>query len=204
MHHSAQRRVAQIGGLSTPAGARPRFRLVTGSLAVAFLLGAIGCSSDDIRMTDPIRNAGNLFKHPTESGFRAMSRASCGTMSVGDSTVSALMAGDEAFNAMLGALYRGDISNDEFMNQVLEAHPAADANVPATGCIMDQLAQCFAEECKVQTPSEQEAMTADDTALAEEISDEVTIDPVDLPSKDQPEVDKMIDTSKEEGPKPLP
>jgi hypothetical protein len=203
MHLSEQQRVAQTSGSSMTARARPRFHLAAGPLAMMVLLGLIGCSGD-VRMTDPIRNAGNLFKHPTESGFRAMSRASCGTMSVGNSTVSALMAGDEAFNTMLGALYRGDISNDEFMNQVLEAHPAADANVPATGCIMDQLAQCFAEECKVQTPTEQAAMVQEDTVMAEEISEEVTIDPVDLPSKDQAEADQMIDTSKEEGPKPLP
>lgn len=203
MHHSEHQHLAasccpcEHDGNPSPA----RFRLLW--LAALIALSTVGCSTDT-SMTNPVLNAGNLFKHPTESGFRAMARASCGTMSIGDSTVSGLMAGDEGFNAMVSALYQGDISNDEFMNQVLEAHPADDANVPATGCIMDQLAECFAEACEVQTPSEQAAMASKNTEVADEIADEVTIDPVELPSKDRPEVDQMIETSKREGPQPLP
>jgi hypothetical protein len=47
-------------------------------------------------------------------------------------------------------------------------------------------------------------MAQADAGKAEEIDTVVTIDPNALPAQDAPEVDRMIETSKEDGPKPLP
>lgn len=166
-------------------------------------LGIAGCATDG-QMGGPFASLMTQRGHPTESGFRTMIEASCGEKSVGDSTVAALMRSDSSFNELIASLYSGDISNDEFLNQVLLEHPATDANVPATGCIIDELAQCFAYACKPQTPEQRAEAEKKQVAEAEQITDEVTIDPVELPSKDKPEIEQMIETSKEEGPKPLP
>ncbi|MBK5929536.1 hypothetical protein [Halochromatium salexigens] len=175
---------------------------------VAFLVVLIvtlgGCATEG-KVTDPSVYIGNPFHRPTESGFRDMARAGCGSMSIGDSTVGALLGKNQAFDGLISALYQGDISNDEFMNQVLLQHPAADANIHATGCIMDQLAQCFAETCKAEAAVERQSEEAENDTEAEKIRSAVTIDPSELPTEDLPEIDGMIEQSKEEdGPKPLP
>lgn len=172
-------------------------------LAAAVLIVLNGCATDG-RITDPSVYLGNPFQRPSETGFRALVQADCGQMSIGDTTVNALLGKNTAFDSWITALYDGDISNDEFMNQVLLQYPAPDANVPATGCIMDQLAQCFAETCKVQTAAEREKMAQAETQAVEEIESAVTLDPAELPAQDAPEVERMIETSKEDGPKPLP
>lgn len=168
---------------------------------IAVLLS--GCATQG-RVTDPLAALGNPFQRPTETGFRAMMQSSCGSLSVGNTTVGALLDEDEAFDTMVTALYQGDISNDEFMNQVLLQHPAPNANIPATGCIMDQLEQCFAETCKVLTAAERQKIDQENTAASEKITNTVTIDPAAIPAEDLPAVEQMIEQSKEDGPRPLP
>ncbi len=162
-----------------------------------------GCASD-AQVSDPLASLGNPFQRPTEAGFRALVQANCGQMNIGSTTVNALLGSDSTFDDLVTALYDGDISNDEFMNQVLLQHPAPDANVPATGCIMDQLDQCFAETCQVQTPAERKKKAQADQKQVDEIESTVTIDSTALPAEDAPEIERMIETSKEDGPKPLP
>ncbi|WP_201219277.1 hypothetical protein [Halochromatium roseum] len=170
-----------------------------------------GCTTDG-PITDPSVHLGNPFQRPTEAGFRSLVQAHCGQLSIGSTTVNALLGKNTAFDSWITALYNGDISNDEFMNQVLLQYPAANANVPATGCIMDQLKQCFAETCKVQTAAEREQMTEAETLEIKEIESAVTLDPNELPAQDAPEIEGMIETSietsieasKKDGPKPLP
>jgi len=179
---------------------RPFARLVIGSLIA---LALVGCATES-RVSDPLTHLGNPFDRPSESGFRAMATASCGSMGIGDRTVGELMRDDASFNRLVSSLYAGDISNDEFMNQVLLEHPAPDANVPATGCIINQLARCFAEECKVQSAAERAASqrARGDEAMTPAADPE--IDPVELPSQDQAKVDAMIDGAEDADPKPLP
>jgi hypothetical protein len=203
MHQSKRQRVAPSVDPSTATKHRSTQRRV-GLLLAVVGLGIAGCGNEP-RISDPLTSLGNPFSRPSEPAFRAMIKASCGTKRVGDTTVTALLNdSDGPFNTLVSSLYSGDISNDEFMNQVLLEHPANDANVPATGCIIDQLAQCFADECKVQTPAERSATEEADQIEAEAISDEVTIDPVELPSENRAEVEQMIETSNDEGPQPLP
>lgn len=173
------------------------------ALIVALSLTLGGCATEE-RITDPSVYLGNPFHRPTESGFRDMARAGCGTMSLGDSTVDALLGANQAFDTLVSALYNGDISNDEFMNQVLLQHPAADANIHATGCIMDQLAQCFAETCKAEAAVKPQTRDAKNAEDAETIASAIMIDPSELPAEDRPQVDAMAEPSKEDGPKPLP
>lgn len=179
---------------------RRRWPWLSAALA-AVLIG--GCTTQG-SVTDPLANLGNPFQRPTESGFRAMTQASCSSLSIGNTTVGALLGKDQAFDTMITALYQGDISNDEFMNQLLLQHPAPNANIPATGCIMDQLEQCFAETCKVLTEAERQKMNQTNRAAAEEVTNTVTLDPAEIPAENLPEVEQMIEQSKEDGPKPLP
>jgi len=169
----------------------------------AVLIVLNGCTTDG-QITDPSVYLGNPFQRPSETGFRALAQANCGQMSIGDTTVNALLGKNSSFDGWITALYDGDISNDEFMNQVLLQYPAADANVPATGCIMDQLAECFAETCQVETAAEREKMAQADAKALQATASKVTIDPSELPAEDAPEIERMIETSKEDGPKPLP
>lgn len=195
-----------LPGRAGPLGRRARKSSWPGlptALTVALFVALGGCANPG-RITDPSVYLGNPFHRPTESSFRDMARAGCGPMSVGDSTVDALLGEDKAFDDLISALYRGDISNDEFMNQVLLQYPAADANIPATGCIMDQLAQCFAETCKAEAAVERQARDAKDTEDAEQTTSAVTIEPSELPSEDLPEIDARIEPSGDDGPTPLP
>lgn len=185
------------------AGLSPLHRRASRPLAVVIAALIGGCATEG-RVTDPLTAFGNPFQRPTEAGFRAMAQASCGPMTIGDTTVGALLGKDPAFDTMVTALYDGDISNDEFMNQVLLQHPAPDANIPAAGCIMDELERCFAETCKVMTAAEREKMDKANAAAAKEITTSVTIDPAEIPAEDAAQVEQMIEQATEDGPKPLP
>lgn len=171
--------------------------------SVGFTVALGGCATEG-KLTDPSVYLGNPFHRPTEAGFRDMARAGCGSMSIGASTVGELLDEDQAFDELLSALYQGDISNDEFMNQVLLQYPAADANIHATGCIMDQLAQCFAETCKAEAAVDRQAREMENAEEADESRGAVTIDPSELPTEDLPEIDAVSEPSKEDAPKPLP
>lgn len=190
---------ARGAGNGEPTRSPHRTRLLLAALAATLS----GCTSNG-QVTDPLASLGNPFARPTEAGFLELVDANCSQKSIGDTTVGALIGQNTAFDEWTSALYNGDISNDEFMNQVLLEYPAPDANVPATGCIMDQLAQCFAETCDVQTATERQTMAQADAGKANEVDAAVTIDPTALPAQDAREVDRMIETSKEDGPKPLP
>jgi hypothetical protein len=191
---------AHLAGKGQPARSPHGVQLLLLSALAAVLSGCAG----DGQVTDPLASLGNPFQRPTESGFRSMVQANCSQKSVGNTTVSALLGQNSAFDGSITALYNGDISNDEFMNQVLLQYPAPDANVPATGCIMNQLEQCFAETCKVQTASERQKTARANAEEIEEIDTAVTIDPNQLPAQDTADVNRMIDASTADDPKPLP
>ena len=93
----------------------------------------------------------NPFQGPTEAGFLNLVRHYCADFSIGNQAVGGLLASDQAFRTLTTKLYGGDISNDEYLNRVLDLYPADDANIPATGCIIDQLQNCYAGRCEVTT-----------------------------------------------------
>lgn len=220
MHQSTRQRIAPSDGPRLRMTDHPERKLV-GLIPLAILasLSLAGCGSEP-RMSEPLAQLGNPFNRPSEAGFRAMAVANCGAKSVGQTTVAELLDGDTVFNELTGALYRGDISNDEFLNQVLLVHPAADANVPATGCIIDQLARCLAEDCKVQPNAKLAANEQTVQDEADELAAGVDVDPADLPSTaaitapvmesdtdtaaNQPEADQVEVAPAEEEPTPLP
>jgi hypothetical protein len=174
-------------------------------IAIAVLAGCGGTPSTDQQRYVGAENPysgmlQNPFKRPTEAGFLSLVRHHCAGLGIGGSSVGALLASDASFKTLTSKLYRGDISNDEYINQVLAMHPADDANVPATGCIIDQLQDCLAGRCEV-TASAGPATPRDPAQL------EPTIDQTPVPAAEREQVDAMIEEADRERaatPTPLP
>jgi hypothetical protein len=154
----------------------------------------------DSGFVDPVRALSSAFEPHSEAAFVELVDANCSDLSVGDRTVGSLMATESGFRELTLRLYRGEISNDEYSNQVLLAHPSPDGNVPATGCVVDQLARCLSGHCTVETPAELQA--EEDAAEAD--ADPVTIDPTTLPPEDRAEVERLIERAQPDAPAPRP
>lgn len=90
---------------------------------------------------------------PTEAGFLDLVRTYCGEERVGDATLVGLLDTDPRFRALTTDLYHGELTNDGYMRAVLTRHPAPDANVDATGCVVKQLQKCFGGRCAVPAPT---------------------------------------------------
>lgn len=105
--------------------------------------------------------------HVSQSGFFALTQANCSDLSVGERRLGDLLANDQLFQDLTTRLFQGDLSGDEYLNQLLALHPANDANVPATGCVIDQLQACQLGPCEV-TESAALADTAPDLPPAPE------------------------------------
>jgi len=125
-------------------------------LAAFVALGvlAAGCAENG-KITSTLANGiGNPFGGPSEAGFLERVRHYCAAYPIGEATVGSLLASDPIFKSLTSRLYRGDLSNDAFAFQALELHPADDANVPGTGCIINQLDACFNRRCRApDTPA---------------------------------------------------
>lgn len=80
-----------------------------------------------------------LWFGQSEAEFFARVREGCAAKPVGEHTVGGLLAENDTFRRMTGQLYRGELSNDLYLEQVRAAYPAPDANLPAVGCIIAQL-----------------------------------------------------------------
>jgi hypothetical protein len=165
-----------------------RIRRRNAQLAPAPILGFIcalalaGCATDGgdgplSGMTASLSNSvGNPLKRPSQQGFEELIRRNCADYTIGGQSVGTLLAGDEQFRTLTARLYRGDVSNDEYINQVVHLHPSDDANIPATGCIIDQLQSCLSGNCDVESAAAAQAArkdaaagdTTDGTVLAEE------------------------------------
>jgi hypothetical protein len=167
---------------------RARFAgAATAGAALLALTVLAGCAADN-PMQGALRGSiANPFGGPSEDGFRALVRKHCGSELVGGQSVASLMDSDTTFRQLTGRLYRGDISNDGFMNQVLQEHPAADANIPATGCVVNQLDTCFNTRCDGRA-----AQSADTVARQEiDATRDASLD--ELPAADAGAVDAMVD-----------
>jgi hypothetical protein len=169
---------------------------------------------------DPIKK---LLQHPTRSGFLSLVRHHCSGFGIGDSTVGNLLSTDPAFQRLTVQLYRGDISNDEYINRVLEMHPAADANVPGTGCVVNQLQHCLSGRCEVvsgassqpvATGAEGDAGSAppltldpepvDGTRAEEMVGDPAAATPTTEREAQAPTQEQSRDAAQDEVPTPLP
>jgi hypothetical protein len=151
-------------------------------LLVPFLLG--GCASGGSGLKNP-------FRGPTEAGFMSLVQHNCGSEVIGGQPISTLIKSNTSFRQLTSRLYQGDISNDAFMNLLLQEYPAPDANIPATGCVVDQLNRCFATKCGGGT-----AEPPDDIA-AQQIDATRNANVEELPKRNVEAVDSMIDAAPE-------
>ncbi|TVQ87568.1 MAG: hypothetical protein EA400_10960 [Chromatiaceae bacterium] len=140
----------------------PRVGPRTGRAAAA-LTGSLGLSLVTVLLTTGCGMTADwtrpLAGRPTEAGFLALVQAHCSDFSVGEHRLGDLLANDQLFQDLTARLFQGDLSGDEYLNQILALHPAADANVPATGCVLDQLQTCQLGPCEVTEPSAPVAAT---------------------------------------------
>lgn len=159
--------------------------VVAPAALLALMLG--GCAADN-PMRGALRDSiGSPFGGPTEQGFHSLVRKHCGDQFVGGQTVATLLGSDTTFRQLTGRLYRGDISNDAFMNLLLQEYPAADANIPTTGCIVRQLNTCFNTSCDGRPAEPADAIAAQDIDTARQQN----LD--ELPAADPEAVEAMIE-----------
>jgi hypothetical protein len=184
-----------------PSSARRR------TAAVACITGALliagGCASDNggnpfKGMKNPLAGSiGNPFQGPSEAGFFALVRKHCASYSIGDQDLGVLNETEGSVGKLTAELYRGDISNDEYLNLLLQDYPAEDANVPATGCVINQLDTCLSTKCQLtqqQSPEMQPEMQKADAMVASDQQQAVE----EAPMADRAEVEMLIDQADEE------
>jgi hypothetical protein len=173
---------------------RPARSVPAPAAAVALLALALlgGCAADN-PMRGALRDSvGPLFGGPSEAGFVALVDQNCGEKLVGGETVATLMERDTTFRQLTSRLYTGDISKDGFTNQLLQEYPAADANIPATGCIARALDTCLSTRCDGRP-----AASPDDIA-AEQMVAEQDLGLEEVPAADRDAVDAMIEAADRE------
>lgn len=162
---------------------------VTGALLLAAGC-ATGTGGNPFKgIKNPLANGlRNPFHGPSEAGFFALVRKNCAAFSIGGQGLGTLQQNVGGIGTATASLYRGDLSNDEYLNLLLQEHPAADGNVPAAGCVINQLDTCLSTDCRLtsnQSPELRQAedMVADDQQQA---ADEV-------PMAEREQVEKMIE-----------
>jgi hypothetical protein len=155
------------------------------ALVMAALLG--GCAADN-----PMRGAfsdsfGQLFGGPSEAGFISLVDKNCGAKTIGGQSIATLLEADTSFRQLTSRLYRGDISKDTFTDMLLQEFPAADANIPATGCVANQLDACFNTRCDGRPAAPGNAIAAEQMASARELESN------ELPPADREAVEATVD-----------
>jgi len=165
----------------------------TAACLVGSLLLVTGCASDG-KMGNPFKgNVQNPFQGPSESGFLALVRKNCASYSIGGQPLNKLIDSDSKVKALTDKLYRGDISNDEYVNMVLQQHPSDDANIPATGCVIDQLTACQSSRCQLTPNKSPELDKAAETVAAEQLATAA-----EAPAAERGSVDTMIEQADKE------
>ena len=178
---------------------RPALRhaAAAGFIAGTLLLAG-GCASDSggkpfAGMKNPLANGiQNPFKGPSEAGFFALVHKNCASYSIGGQGLGTIKATDSSIGALTAKLYRGDVSNDEYINLLLQEYPAEDANVPATGCVINQLDTCLSTNCQL-TPSQSPELEQAAAAVAADQQQATE----QVPVAERNAVDKMIDQADE-------
>lgn len=154
-----------------------RFFLPAAVGVCAVMLFTGGCAKD-AKVSDPFKGVlTNPFAGPSEAGFMALVRANCSQYHIGQQSLGALLKGNTEFQALTEALYRGNISNDEYIDRVLSRHQAPDANILGTGCVINQLDECLSSSCELKpTQSAPPAKPAASTDGSAEGSDAASMD----------------------------
>ena len=112
-----------------------RHAAAAGCIAGTLLL-ASGCASDSggkpfAGMKNPLANGiQNPFKGPSEAGFFALVHKNCASYSIGGQGLGTIKATDSSIGALTAKLYRGDVSNDEYINLLLQEYPAKTPTCP--------------------------------------------------------------------------
>jgi hypothetical protein len=146
-----------------------------------------GCAFDGAS-SNPLQGVKNPFRGAADSDFFALVREHCSAYTVGDQSLGTRLAGDGELRALTEKLYRGDLSNDEYVNMLLQQYPADDANIPATGCVINQMTACLSSRCQPNPGETSELTQADATIAAEQVEAASTV-----PAADRDAVDSMID-----------
>ncbi len=121
-------------------------------IASALALTLNGCVSGGLHLFQP--GPGARFSGANENQTVARIEHICSDYSIGDQKLGALLASDSPFLGLTLGLYRGEMSNDQYVERVLSLHPAADGNVPATGCVIAQINNCLRGGCGLKSVPE--------------------------------------------------
>jgi hypothetical protein len=168
-------------------------RYRTAACLVGSLLLVGGCASDGNMGNTFTGGIQNPFQGPSESGFFALVRKNCASYSIGGQPLGTLIERDSKVKDLTEKLYRGDISNDEYVNMVLQHHPSDDANIPATGCVIDQLTACQSSRCQLTPSKSPELDKAADTVAAEQLATAA-----ETPAAERSAVDSMMENADKE------
>lgn len=174
-----------------------RHNVAAACIAGALLLAG-GCATDN--GGDPFEGINNPlaggipnpFQGPSESGFFALIRKNCSSYTIGSESLATLREADTGIGALTAKLYRGDLSNDEYIDLLLQQYPAANANVPATGCVINQLDTCLSTDCRL-TPKRSAELKRAEEMVAED--QQRAVDQV--AEVDRAQVETMIDQADE-------
>jgi len=159
-------------------------------LCIASLIVA-GCASDG--SSSGFANLKTPFKGPSEAGFFALVRQNCAAYQIGGQPLDNLSDTTGTVGPLTAKLYRGDVSNDEYINRLLAEYPTANANVPAAGCVINQLDTCLSSDCQLTPNKSPELIAAERTVAAEQQQTAES-----MPTQTRGEVEQMMDTAEEQ------
>jgi hypothetical protein len=112
-----------------------------------------GCSTLGSGLFDA--SPGARYRGVSEKRVLASVQRNCADLSVGEQQLGPLLAQDDNFRALTLRFSQGEMSNDEYVDRVLSLHPAADGNVPATGCVIAAVNNCIAGNCDASNAAAQ-------------------------------------------------
>lgn len=98
-------------------------------------------------LTAGVNQAKDAISPPLEAQFFERVRSQCGHHRVGQYSLSGLLTQDKVFYQLTRKLYQGVFSSDTYIAKLLKHYPAADGNVPAAGCVIDQMNACLSGDC---------------------------------------------------------
>ncbi|MBK1647505.1 hypothetical protein [Rhabdochromatium marinum] len=127
-------------------------------------LSLTGCASGGFSLFEAAPGA--HFSGVSEQRVMARIERFCADYSIGEQPLGSLLEKDAKFRTLTHELYRGEMSNDEYVARVLTLYPAADGNVPATGCVITQFNDCISGDCQLKPSSASQAPVAEAEAEA--------------------------------------
>ncbi|MBB1076144.1 hypothetical protein HUU62_17200 [Rhodoferax sp. 4810] len=98
-------------------------------------------------LTSQVNKARDAISPPLEAQFFNRVYSQCAHYRVGQHSLGALLTQDKVFYQLMRKLYQGVFSSDTYIAKLLKRYPAADGNVPAVGCVIDQMNACLSGNC---------------------------------------------------------